>query len=91
MMILMPVGIRWAGMDPVVGPPGSGAPSTQPGWSWRPGRSSGEQAEQIAAVVKMIQNTLIGVVAFLVAVFWVTRIEATDERSSTRRSRAGAT
>ena len=40
----------------------------------------GAQAEQIAAIVKMIQNTLIGVVAFLVAVFWVTRVEAVGER-----------
>ncbi|NIR43414.1 MAG: putative sulfate exporter family transporter, partial [Gemmatimonadetes bacterium] len=27
----------------------------------------------------MIQNTLIGLVAFLVAVFWVTNVEATNE------------
>ncbi len=35
----------------------------------------GDQAEQIAAVVKMIQNTLIGLVAFLIAVFWISRVE----------------
>jgi len=35
----------------------------------------GPTAEKIAAVVKMIQNILIGVVAFLVAIYWVTRVD----------------
>ena len=35
----------------------------------------GEAGEQVAAVVKMIQNILIGVVAFCIAVCWVTRVE----------------
>ena len=80
MMILMPLGIRWAGMDPVVGAAWIGGTVDATGAVVAAGAILGEQAEQIAAVVKMIQNTLIGVVAFLVAVFWVTRIEATGER-----------
>jgi uncharacterized integral membrane protein (TIGR00698 family) len=35
----------------------------------------GPNAEKIAAVVKMIQNILIGVVAFLVALYWVAKID----------------
>jgi uncharacterized integral membrane protein (TIGR00698 family) len=35
----------------------------------------GPTAEKIAAVVKMIQNVLIGVVAFLVALYWVTKVD----------------
>jgi uncharacterized membrane protein YadS len=35
----------------------------------------GDNAEIVAAVVKMIQNILIGVVAFCVAVAWVTKVE----------------
>jgi uncharacterized membrane protein YadS len=35
----------------------------------------GQDALKVAATVKMIQNVLIGVMAFAVAVFWVTRIE----------------
>ena len=35
----------------------------------------GPIAEKIAAVVKMIQNILIGVVAFLVALYWVTKVD----------------
>ena len=35
----------------------------------------GPVAEKVAAVVKMIQNVLIGVVAFAVAVFWITKVD----------------
>jgi len=35
----------------------------------------GEKALYVAATVKMIQNILIGVIAFAVAVYWVTRVE----------------
>ena len=80
MMIVMPLGIRWVGMDPVVGAAWIGGTVDATGAVVAAGAILGEQAEQIAAVVKMIQNTLIGVVAFLVAVFWVTRVEATGER-----------
>ncbi len=80
MMIVMPLGIRWAGMDPVVGAAWIGDTIDATGAVVAAGALLGEQAEQIAAVVKMIQNMLIGVVAFLVAVFWVTRVEATGER-----------
>ena len=76
MMIVMPLGIRAAGMDPVVGAAWIGGTVDATGAVVAAGALLGEQAEQIAAVVKMIQNTLIGLVAFLVAVFWVTRIEA---------------
>ena len=80
MMIVMPLGIRATGMDPVVGAAWIGGTVDATGAVVAAGAVLGQQAEQIAAVVKMIQNTLIGLVAFLVAVFWVTRVEATGER-----------
>ncbi len=80
MMILMPLGIRASGMDPVVGAAWIGGTVDATGAVVAAGALLGAQAEQIAAVVKMIQNTLIGLVAFLVAVFWVTRIEADGAR-----------
>ena len=48
------------------------------------GAMLGEDALAVAATVKMIQNILIGVVAFGVAVYWVTRVEraAGDARPS---------
>ncbi|MCX6093636.1 MAG: putative sulfate exporter family transporter [Candidatus Bipolaricaulota bacterium] len=43
----------------------------------------GETAQQVASVVKMAQNALIGVVAFLLATYFVVRIERKpDERPS---------
>ena len=80
MMIVMPLGIRAVGMDPIVGAAWIGGTIDATGAVVAAGALLGDQAEQIAAVVKMIQNTLIGVVAFLVAVFWVTRVEATGEQ-----------
>jgi uncharacterized membrane protein YadS len=39
------------------------------------GSMLGPIAEQVAAVVKMIQNVLIGVLAFAIALYWVTRVD----------------
>ena len=85
MMVVMPAIVRSLGMDPVVGAAWIGGTVDATGAVVAAGALLGEQAEQIAAVVKMIQNMLIGVVAFLVAVFWVTSVEregatATDEQ-----------
>ena len=82
MMVVMPLGIRAVGMDPVVGAAWIGGTVDATGAVVAAGAILGEQAEQIAAVVKMIQNTLIGVVAFLIAVFWVTRVEDRTDRST---------
>ena len=75
MMILMPMGIRAIGMDPIVGAAWIGGTVDATGAVVAAGAMLGEEAGQVAAVVKMIQNILIGVVAFLVAVYWVTSIE----------------
>ena len=75
MMILMPMGIRAVGMDPIVGAAWIGGTVDATGAVVAAGAMLGEEAGQVAAVVKMIQNVLIGVVAFLVAVYWVTTIE----------------
>ena len=79
MMVVMPLGIRAAGIDPIVGAAWIGGTIDATGAVVAAGALLGEQAEQVAAVVKMIQNTLIGVLAFLIALFWVTRIEPRGE------------
>ena len=79
MMIVMPLGIRAVGMDPIVGAAWIGGTVDATGAVVAAGNLLGDQAEQIAAVVKMIQNTLIGVVAFFIAVFWVTRVETNEQ------------
>ena len=35
----------------------------------------GPDAEKVAAVVKMIQNVWIGLMAFVIALYWVTRVD----------------
>ena len=42
----------------------------------------GETAQQIATIVKTAQNTLIGVVAFLLAVYFATKVEGKKEKPS---------
>ncbi len=81
MMVAMPAVVRALGMDPVVGAAWIGGTVDATGAVVAAGALLGEQAEQIAAVVKMVQNTLIGIVAFLVAVFWVTRVERDGDDS----------
>ncbi len=76
MMIVMPLGIRAVGMDPTVGAAWIGGTVDATGAVVAAGAMLGEEAGQVAAVVKMIQNILIGIVAFLVAVYWVTRVDA---------------
>lgn len=76
MMIVMPLGIRAVGMDPTVGGAWIGGTVDATGAVVAAGAMLGEEAGQVAAVVKMIQNILIGVVACLVAVYWVTRVDA---------------
>ncbi len=75
MMIFMPMAIKASGMDPIVGAAWMGGTIDATGAVVAAGSMLGYEAEQVAAVVKMIQNILIGVVAFCVAVLWVTRVE----------------
>ncbi len=75
MMIFMPIGIKWIGMDYIVGGAWIGGTIDSTGAVVAAGDMLGKNAMDVAAVVKMIQNVLIGVVAFVVAVLWVTRID----------------
>ncbi|MBU0755795.1 MAG: putative sulfate exporter family transporter [Planctomycetes bacterium] len=75
MMVFMPIGIKWIGMDSIVGAAWMGGTIDSTGAVVAAGSMLGAEAEKVAAVVKMIQNVLIGLVAFCVAVFWVTRVE----------------
>ncbi len=40
----------------------------------------GPQAMEVAAIVKMLQNVLIGIVAFCWALYWVTKVERVPGR-----------
>ncbi|MCA9205995.1 MAG: putative sulfate exporter family transporter, partial [Planctomycetales bacterium] len=75
MMVVMPVLIRLFGIDDILGGAWMGGTIDSTGAVAAAGAALGEDALKVAATVKMIQNILIGVVAFGVAVYWVTCVE----------------
>lgn len=75
MMIFMPMFIHATGMSEVLGGAWMGGTIDSTGAVVAAGAFLGPQAETVAAVVKMIQNILIGVVGFAVALFWITSVE----------------
>lgn len=75
MMVFMPVFIDWIEMGTLVGGAWMGGTIDATGAVVAAGAFLGDDAEKVAAVVKMIQNVLIGLVAFAVAVYWVTKVD----------------
>ncbi|GAA4426845.1 YeiH family protein [Bremerella cremea] len=75
MMVVMPPLIEVMGLDQVVGGAWIGGTIDATGAVAVAGGLLGETALEVAATVKMIQNILIGVVAFGVAAYWTTRVE----------------
>ena len=75
MMIFMPMFIHWVGIGEVLGGAWMGGTIDSTGAVVAAGAFLGPDAETVAAVVKMIQNILIGAVGFAVALFWITSVE----------------
>lgn len=75
MMITMPLIISAIGMDPMIGGAWMGGTIDATGAVVLAGEALGPLAGQVAAMVKMIQNVLIGVIAFAIAVFFATKVE----------------
>ena len=75
MMVAMPAVIRATGMSNLLGGAWMGGTIDATGAVAAAGALLGDEALQVAATVKMIQNILIGVIAFCVAVYWVTYVE----------------
>jgi len=75
MMIVLPAIIKAVGMSEILGGAWLGGTIDSTGAVAAAGAVLGDRALEVAATVKMIQNILIGVTAFLVAIYWVTRVE----------------
>jgi uncharacterized membrane protein YadS len=75
MMVGMPVLIRALGLPAVIGGAWMGGTIDSTGAVVAAGAALGEEAEAAAAIVKMIQNLLIGVIAFAIALYWVGAVE----------------
>lgn len=75
MMVVMPAVVKAVGMNNVLGGAWMGGTIDATGAVAAAGAMLGEDGLQVAATVKMIQNILIGIVAFCVAMYWVLRVE----------------
>lgn len=81
MMVFEPMIIRWAGMNQMMGGALIGGTVDSTGAVVLAGSALGEEAEQVASMVKMIQNILIGFIAFFVAVFFALKVDKTGDKS----------
>jgi len=77
MMILEPAFIHWVGMPEVLGGAWIGGTIDATGAVVAAGSFLGDKALNVAATIKMIQNVLIGIIAFAVAVYFATKVEKT--------------
>ena len=75
MMVLMPAFIKWAGISEILGGAWMGGVIDSTGAVAAAGAFLGEKALYVAATIKMIQNILIGVVAFFVAIYWTMKFD----------------
>lgn len=78
MMVGMPILSQWLGLDLVMAGAWIGGTVDSTGAVAAAGEFLGPEALQTAAVIKMIQNLLIGMIAFGIALYWVARIEPTE-------------
>ena len=75
MMIVMPNLVRIFGMDHVLAGAWMGGTIDSTGAVAAAGAFLSDRALYVAATVKMIQNILIGIVAFFVAIYWCLRVD----------------
>jgi len=75
MMVAMPAFIKAVGMPEILGGAWMGGTIDATGAVAAAGAFLGDRALYVAATIKMIQNVLIGVIAFFVAVYWTVRVD----------------
>ncbi|MCB2215586.1 YeiH family protein [Desulfofustis glycolicus] len=81
MMIAMPAFIKAVGMPEILGGAWIGGTIDATGAVAAAGAFLGDKAMYVAATIKMIQNVMIGVTAFCVALYWTMRVERVAGRS----------
>lgn len=82
MMVAMPALIKAVGLPEVLGGAWIGGTVDSTGAVAAAGALLGEKGMYVAATIKMIQNVLIGVTAFGIAVYWCTSVEKTAGRET---------
>ena len=78
MMVAIPAICKAVGMPEVLAGAWTGGTDDSTGAAAAAGAFLGPKALQVAATIKMIQNVLIGVTAFCVALYWCTKVECVD-------------
>lgn len=79
MMVFEPMIIKWTGMSHIMGGALIGGTVDSTGAVVLAGNALGPEAEQVASLVKMIQNLLIGFIAFFVAIFFARKVDKTGK------------
>lgn len=80
MMIFMPIFVKAVGMDPLVGGAWIGGTVDSTGAVVLAGEALGPVGGQVAALVKMIQNILIGFIALAISIFFAMKVDADGKR-----------
>jgi uncharacterized membrane protein YadS len=75
MMVVMPMVIKALGMHPVLGGAWIGGTIDSTGAVVAAGEILGATARDVAATIKMIQNVLIGLMAFCIAAYWCLKVD----------------
>ena len=78
MLFAMPALVLALGMNPIVGGAWIGGTVDSTGAVVAAGELLGPGAMYTAATLKMIQNVMIGVIAFAIAAYWATKIETSS-------------
>ena len=85
MMVAMPAFIKAVNMPEILGGAWMGGTIDATGAVAAAGAFLGNKALYVAATIKMIQNVLIGVTAFGVAVYWTTKVEPAESGIAGRK------
>ncbi len=83
MMIAMPAFIKGVGMPEILGGAWMGGTIDSTGAVAAAGAFLGDKALYVAATIKMIQNVMIGVTAFCVALYWCVKVEQNETEKRT--------
>ena len=75
MMVVMPMLVKFFDMPEVLAGAWIGGTLDSTGAVVAAGKFVGDKALYVAATIKMIQNVLIGVIAFFVAIYWTVKVE----------------
>jgi uncharacterized integral membrane protein (TIGR00698 family) len=86
MMIAMPRIVLATGIDPVVGGAWIGGTIDATGAVAAAGEALGDVGSETAVTIKMIQNILIGVIAFCVAIYWTRWVEPKQNATASGKS-----